>query len=56
LAGTDFSSASNKVLKWLKATKSTAKVKAVHVYNVPLIFSLYSKEHLDTKIHSKEKV
>jgi hypothetical protein len=34
-----------------------AKVKAVHVYNVPIQFSIHSKEHLDKKveIHLKEK-
>jgi hypothetical protein len=51
-AGTDFSSASNKVLrKWLKAyRKNTAKVKAIRLQCAVTIFSLYSKEHLDTKI------
>jgi nucleotide-binding universal stress UspA family protein len=59
-AGTDFSSASHKVFQVAEnLQKSTeAKVKAVHVYNVPIQFSPYiPKEHLDTKIesHLKEK-
>jgi nucleotide-binding universal stress UspA family protein len=59
-AGTDFSSASHKVFEVAEnLQKSTeAKVKAVHVYNVPIQFSPYiPKEHLDTKIesHLKEK-
>ncbi|MEZ7500590.1 universal stress protein [Flavobacterium sp. Arc3] len=59
-AGTDFSSASNKVFEVAENIQSCtkAKVKAVHVYNVPLQFSPYiPKEHLDTKIenHLKEK-
>jgi nucleotide-binding universal stress UspA family protein len=59
-AGTDFSSASHKVFQVSEnLQKSTeAKVKAVHVYNVPIQFSPYiPKEHLDTKIesHLKEK-
>ena len=59
-AGTDFSSASNKVFKVAENLQRTtaAKVKAVHVYNVPIQFSPYiPKEHLDMKIenHLKEK-
>jgi nucleotide-binding universal stress UspA family protein len=59
-AGTDFSSASHKVFEVAEnLQKNTdAKVKAVHVYNVPLQFSPYiPKEHLDAKIenHLKEK-
>ncbi|WP_366184145.1 universal stress protein [Flavobacterium ovatum] len=59
-AGTDFSSASNKVFRVAENLQNVtnAKVKAVHVYNVPLQFSIYiPKEHLDLKIenHLKEK-
>lgn len=59
-AGTDFSSASNKVFEVAENLQKTisAKVKAVHVYNVPVQFSPYiPKEHLDQKIenHLKEK-
>jgi nucleotide-binding universal stress UspA family protein len=59
-AGTDFSSASNKVFEVAESLQknTAAKVKAVHVYNVPLQFSPYiPKEHLDQKIekHLKEK-
>lgn len=59
-AGTDFSSASNKVFKVAENLQNVtnAKVKAVHVYNVPLQFSIYiPKENLDLKIetHLKEK-
>lgn len=59
-AGTDFSSASNKVFEVAEnlQTTLTAKVKAVHVYNVPVQFSLYiPKGNLDLKIenHLKEK-
>ncbi|TYC09594.1 universal stress protein [Bizionia gelidisalsuginis] len=59
-AGTDFSSASNKVFQVAENLQKTtaAKVKAVHVYNVPVQFSPYiPKEHLDLKIenHLKEK-
>lgn len=59
-AGTDFSSASNKVFEVAENLQklTMAKVKAVHVYNVPLQFSIYiPKEHLDLKIesHLKEK-
>ena len=59
-AGTDFSSASNKVFKVAENLQRTtaAKVKSVHVYNVPIQFSPYiPKEHLDMKIenHLKEK-
>jgi len=59
-AGTDFSSASNKVFKTAENLQTIlgAKVKAVHVYNVPLQFSPYiPKEHLNLKIetHLKEK-
>ena len=59
-AGTDFSSASNKVFKVAENLQRTtaAKVKAVHVYNVPIQFSPYiPKEHLNMKIenHLKEK-
>jgi hypothetical protein len=40
-----------------ESTKVRHKVKAVHVYNVPIQFSPYiPKEHLDTKRKSKEKV
>jgi nucleotide-binding universal stress UspA family protein len=59
-AGTDFSSASKKVFEVAEVlqTSTVAKVKGVHVYNVPLQFSPYiPKEHLDLKIenHLKEK-
>ncbi len=59
-AGTDFSSASKKVFEVAENLQRTtaAKVKAVHVYNVPVQFSPYiPKEHLDLKIenHLKEK-
>ncbi|SDI13031.1 Nucleotide-binding universal stress protein, UspA family [Flavobacterium omnivorum] len=59
-AGTDFSSASNKVFEVAENLQKTisAKVKAVHVYNVPVQFSPYiPKENLDQKIenHLKEK-
>jgi nucleotide-binding universal stress UspA family protein len=54
-AGTDFSSASNKVFEVAENLQRTtaAKVKAVHVYNVPIQFSPYiPKKHLDMKIES----
>ncbi|RTE52779.1 universal stress protein [Arenibacter aquaticus] len=59
-AGTDFSSASKKVFSVAETLQGItgAKVKAVHVYNVPVQFSPYiPKEHLDVKIegHLKEK-
>jgi nucleotide-binding universal stress UspA family protein len=59
-AGTDFSSASKKVFEVAENLQNVtaAKVKGVHVYNVPLQFSPYiPKEHLDLKIenHLKEK-
>ena len=59
-AGTDFSSASKKVFKVAEKLQraTAAKVRAVHVYNVPVQFSPYiPKEHLDLKIenHLKEK-
>ena len=59
-AGTDFSSASKKVFKVVEKLQrnTAAKVKAVHVYNVPVQFSPYiPKENLDLKIenHLKEK-
>ncbi|MGO4816934.1 universal stress protein [Flavobacterium sp. W22_SRS_FP1] len=59
-AGTDFSSASKKVFEVAEdlQTATSAKVKGVHVYNVPIQFSPYiPKEHLDQKIenHLKEK-
>jgi len=59
-AGTDFSSASKKVFEVAENLQRTtaAKVKAVHVYNVPVQFSPYiPKENLDLKIenHLKEK-
>ncbi|CAM4145335.1 universal stress protein [Gillisia limnaea] len=59
-AGTDFSSASKKIFEVAENLQKTtaAKVKAVHVYNVPVQFSPYiQKEHLDLKIenHLKEK-
>ncbi|WP_372769569.1 universal stress protein [Lutibacter sp.] len=59
-AGTDFSSASNKVFKMAEKLQraTSASVKAVHVYNVPIQFSPYiPKESLDRKIenHLKEK-
>lgn len=59
-AGTDFSSASNKVFEIAEKLQisTNARVKAVHIYNVPLQFSSYiPKEHLDLKIenHLQEK-
>ncbi|MFN4762812.1 universal stress protein [Gillisia sp. Q332] len=59
-AGTDFSSASKKVFEVAENLQRNtgAKVKAVHVYNVPVQFSPYiPKENLDLKIenHLKEK-
>ncbi len=59
-AGTDFSNASKKVFEVAKSIQKAtdAKVKAVHVYSVPIQFSPYiPKEHLDLKIenHLKEK-
>jgi nucleotide-binding universal stress UspA family protein len=59
-AGTDFSNASKKVFKVAENLQktTTAKVKAMHIYNVPVQFSPYiPKEHLDSKIesHLKEK-
>lgn len=59
-AGTDFSSASKKVFEVAENLQRTtsAAVKAVHVYNVPVQFSPYiPKENLDLKIenHLKEK-
>jgi nucleotide-binding universal stress UspA family protein len=59
-AGTDFSNASKKVFKVAESLQktTTAKVKAMHIYNVPVQFSPYiPKEHLDSKIenHLKEK-
>lgn len=59
-AGTDFSNASKKVFKVAENLQKTtnAKVKAMHIYNVPVQFSPYiPKEHLDSKIenHLKEK-
>lgn len=59
-AGTDFSSASKKVFQVAENLQrnTAAKVKAVHVYNVPVQFSPYiPKENLDLKIenHLKEK-
>jgi nucleotide-binding universal stress UspA family protein len=59
-AGTDFSTASKKVFEIAEILQITtaAKVKAVHVYNLPVQFSPYiPKEHLDMKIenHLKEK-
>jgi nucleotide-binding universal stress UspA family protein len=59
-AGTDFSTASKKVFEVAEILQNAteAKVKGVHVYNVPLQFSPYiPKEHLDLKIenHLKEK-
>lgn len=59
-AGADFSNASKKVFKAAENIQrnTEAKVKAVHVYNVPVQFSPYiPKEHLDLKIenHIKEK-
>jgi len=59
-AGTDFSSASKKIFSVAETLQGItgAKVKAVHVYNVPVQFSPYiPKEHLDGKIesHLKEK-
>jgi len=59
-AGTDFSSAPKKVFEVAENLQRTtaAKVKAVHVYNVPVQFSPYiPKENLDLKIenHLKEK-
>lgn len=59
-AGTDFSNASKKVFKVAEnlQKKTTANVKAMHIYNVPVQFSPYiPKEHLDSKIenHLKDK-
>ena len=59
-AGTDFSNASKKVFKVAENLQktTTAKVKAMHIYSVPVQFSPYiPKEHLDSKIesHLKEK-
>lgn len=59
-AGTDFSSNSKKVFEVAENIQriTSAKVKAVHVYNVPVQFSPYiPKENLDVKIenHLKEK-
>jgi nucleotide-binding universal stress UspA family protein len=59
-AGTDFSNASKKVFKVAENLQKTtmAKVKAMHIYSVPVQFSPYiPKEHLDLKIenHLKEK-
>ncbi len=59
-AGTDFSTASKRVFEVAENLQRTtaAKVKAVHVYNVPVQFSPYiPKENLDLKIedHLKEK-
>lgn len=59
-AGTDFSSNSKKVFEVAENLQgiTSAKVKAVHVYNVPVQFSPYiPKENLDVKIenHLKEK-
>ncbi len=59
-AGTDFSSASKKVFEVAENLQRTtaAKVKAVHIYNVPVQFSPYiPKENLDVKIenHLREK-
>lgn len=59
-AGTDFSSATKKVFEVAEYLQkaTAAKVKAVHVYNVPVQFSPYiPKENLDLKIenHLKEK-
>ena len=59
-AGTDYSNASKKALEAAEYLQemTDAKVKAVHVYNVPIEFSPYiPKEHLDLKIesHLKEK-
>jgi len=59
-AGTDFSSASKKVFEVAENLQraTDAKVRAVHVYNVPVQFSPYiPKENLDLKIenHLKEK-
>jgi hypothetical protein len=41
-AGTDFQMP-HKVLMLLKMYKTDATVKAVHVYNVPIQFSIHSK-------------
>jgi len=59
-AGTDFSTASKKVFEVAENLQRTteAKIKAVHVYSVPIQFSPYiPKEHLDVKIenHLKQK-
>lgn len=54
-AGTDFSSASKKVFDVAENLQrnTSAKVRAVHVYNVPVQFSPYiPKERLDLKIES----
>ena len=58
--GTDFSSASHKAFGMAENLQkiTEAKVKAVHVYSVPVQFSPYiPKEHLDMKIenHLKDK-
>ena len=58
--GTDFSTASHKVFEVAENLQSivAARVKAVHIYNVPLQFSPYiPKEHLNSKIeiHLQEK-
>ncbi|MCK0157662.1 universal stress protein [Cellulophaga sp. F20128] len=53
--GTDFSSVSNKIfnLAGNLQNATTAMVKAIHVYNVPVQFSPYiPKENLDKKIES----
>ncbi|SHI80496.1 Nucleotide-binding universal stress protein, UspA family [Arenibacter nanhaiticus] len=57
-AGTDFSSASRKVFGVAESLQraTAAKVKAVHVFNVPVQFSPYiPKEHLDLKIEDHLK-
>ncbi|NKI27166.1 universal stress protein [Arenibacter sp. 6A1] len=57
-AGTDFSSASRKVFGVAESLQraTAAKVKAVHVFNVPVQFSPYiPKEHLDLKIENHLK-
>lgn len=58
-AGTDFSAASKKVFAVAETLEEItgAKVKAVHVYNVPVQFSPYiPKEQLDVKIENHLKV
>ena len=58
-AGTDFSTASKKVFAVAETLEEItgAKVKAVHVYNVPVQFSPYiPKEQLDVKIENHLKV